>query len=136
MVFAPRTVVVGLLVGVVVTVLSALGPALKSVRVPPVAALQAVAVPPPARLGRWRSALGLAVLGGGLTLLGFGLFGGAGIQATGGGAALVILGAAMVSQWVTRPALAVIGWRARGRRGLHRQRRGWQRVPGRRVGER
>lgn len=110
LVFAARTVIVSFVIGVGVTVLSALGPALKSVRVPPVAALQAVAVPPPARLGRLRSVLGVVVLVGGLALLGFGLFGGAGIQATGAGAGLVILGAAMVSQWVTRPALAVLGW--------------------------
>lgn len=112
LVFAWRTVLVGIAVGVGVTVASAVPPALKAVRVPPVAALQAVAVPPPPRGGRLRSAAGVLLGVVGVVLLVTGLSG-AGIEAVGGGAVLVILAAAMLSQFVTKPALSVIGWPAR-----------------------
>ena len=110
LVFAPRTVIVGLLVGVVVTTVAALGPALRSLRVPPVAAMQAVAGPSIRRAGRART-----IAGGGFTLVGVlalagGLFADAGIPVVALGAVLVILGFSLLSALITRPILRVLGW--------------------------
>lgn len=118
LVVAGRTVVVAMLLGVTVTVVAAVVPALRSVRVPPVAALQAVAAPPPPRFGRGRYLVGALVLAGGVALLLGGLFAGAGLGAVGGGAAVTMLGAALLSPVVTRPLvralaapLAILGMR-------------------------
>src|SRR5260221_2946967 len=51
LVMESRTIVVALLVGIVVTCVSSMAPALRSTRVPPIAALQAY-VPPRPRRGR------------------------------------------------------------------------------------
>ena len=65
LVLAPRTVVVALAVGVVVTLLSAVVPARRATRVPPVAALQEGAALPPSRFARFTPfvAAVVAVLG-------------------------------------------------------------------------
>src|SRR6202011_5505946 len=52
-VFKTRTVVVSLAVGVIVTLLAALRPALRSTRVPPIAAVREGAVLPPSRFARY-----------------------------------------------------------------------------------
>jgi putative ABC transport system permease protein len=62
----PRTVVVAVLVGVVVTVVASLAPARQATKVAPIAALRAVDAPARA-LSRWRVASGAA-----LTVAGFG----------------------------------------------------------------
>lgn len=67
----PRTIVVGLAVGVVVTLVSALIPARKAARVPPVAALRDVQRPTKG-LGR-RALVGAGVTGIGVVLLAVGL---------------------------------------------------------------
>ena len=69
--------IVSLLVGVVVTLLSSLVPALRSTRVPPIAALHAFA-PPPSRRRRVAlpGPLGPARRSAGLALVLAGLFGG------------------------------------------------------------
>ena len=56
-----RTVVIALAVGVVVTVLSAVVPAQRATRVPPMAALQEGAVLPPSRFARFMPALAVVV---------------------------------------------------------------------------
>jgi putative ABC transport system permease protein len=73
--FATRTVVISLAVGILVTLLASLRPALRATRVPPIAAVREGATLPPSRFARFRT-LGSAVL----TVLGFaslawGLFG-------------------------------------------------------------
>jgi putative ABC transport system permease protein len=110
LVVAPRTVVVALLVGVVVTVLAAIGPAVKATRIAPVQALQASAAPPAPREGRLRSALGalLGLLGVGLMVAG--LFADAGLTALGAGAVVVFLGIALLSPLLVRPLMAGLGW--------------------------
>ena len=52
-VFKTRTIVVSLLVGIVITMLAALRPALRSTRVPPIAAVREGAVLPPSRWARF-----------------------------------------------------------------------------------
>lgn len=110
LVFAGRTVVVGLLVGVVVTLVAALGPAMRSLRVPPVAAMQSVAVPPSAKLSRTRLVLGSLLTVAGIGLLVFGLFAEDGVAVVGVGAVLVAFGFSLLAALVTRPVLSTMGW--------------------------
>jgi putative ABC transport system permease protein len=106
---APRTIVVGLLVGVVVTVVSALLPVLRSTRVPPVAALQSVAAPPAPKAGAARYVLGGIVTAAGVVALSIGLFADGGIAIVGVGAAVVFLGITVLSPLVARPLVRAIG---------------------------
>lgn len=110
LVFAVRTGLVGVALGVVVTFLSALLPATKALRVPPVAAMQAVAAPLRRGRGLVRTGLGLVVLATGVALLGLGLFGEASFPIVISGAVALLLGAALLARFVTRPLLAIIGW--------------------------
>jgi putative ABC transport system permease protein len=107
LVFAPRTVVVGLLTGTVVTVVSAIGPARGAVRIPPVVALddrQPIAGASLRRRLIWGTALALA----GVILLAIGLAQPA-IGLVGAGAAGLFLGVAMLSPGIARPLASVIG---------------------------
>lgn len=110
LVFALRTAIVGLALGVVITMLSALVPALQALRVPPVAAMQQIAVPRSRRRGVIRTVFGVVVAGVGVVLLAVGLSGSGGFPVIVGGAVMLLLGAALLAQYVTRPLLAVIGW--------------------------
>ncbi|WP_370327492.1 ABC transporter permease [Euzebya sp.] len=109
LVVEPATAVVGLAVGVVVTTLAAIGPALRAVRVPPVAALQAVAVPATPRGGRVRNVLGVLVLLGGLAVMSAGLLAGGGAAVAGGGAAMVMVGMSLLAAVVARPVVGLMG---------------------------
>jgi putative ABC transport system permease protein len=114
LVLETRTVVVSLLAGVLVTLASSLIPAVRSTRVPPIAALHAVA-PAPTRRRRALylvlSAL-LGLVGFGLVL--FGLFGGAGAgtsaAAVGAGALAIVLAVSLFSPRLVPPLAAVSGW--------------------------
>jgi putative ABC transport system permease protein len=114
---ATRTIVIALAVGILVTLVAAVVPALRATRVPPVAALRedlATAVPSATgrrRLAPWVAG-GVSVLG--LVLLLQGLFG-AGpatgrLGALAGGAVLLFVGVALVARYVIRPVAAAIGW--------------------------
>lgn len=109
LVFLPRTALLTIGLGLSITLLAALAPALRAVRVPPVAAMQAVAAPPPPRLGRSRWILGGLVTVAGLAAISAGLLAGAGITAVGAGALLTLLGAALLSPLVTRPLVRLLG---------------------------
>jgi putative ABC transport system permease protein len=110
LVFAARTGLVAGTLGIVVTLLSAVVPAAKALRVPPVAAMQAVAVSDRSGSGRLRTAAGLLLSTVGLVLLGLELFREAGFSVVIGGAVSLLLGAALLARFVTRPLLRVIGW--------------------------
>jgi putative ABC transport system permease protein len=106
-VFEPRTVVVGLAVGVGVTVVAAIGPARNAVRIPPVAALgdrQSVRGASLRRRFAWGTAVALA----GAVMLAIGLAKPA-IQLVGLGAVAIFVGAAMLAPAVARPLSSVIG---------------------------
>jgi putative ABC transport system permease protein len=107
--FEPRTAIVGLAVGTLVTVVSAIGPARNAVRIPPVAALTDRpadgAGAGPAR-GRVISGAALTVAGG--LLLGIGLSKPV-VALVGAGAACVFLGVAMLAPLVARPLSSVLG---------------------------
>jgi putative ABC transport system permease protein len=107
LVFEPRTAIVGLLVGVGVTVVAALGPARGAVRIPPVAALDDRRSGPTASLRRrfiGGTALGLI----GIILLAIGLAEPA-IALVGIGAVAIFLGAATLAPAIARPLSSVIG---------------------------
>ncbi len=101
-VFGARTIVVSLAVGIIVTVLAGLGPALRATRVSPVSAMREGAEIPAGRIGR-RAPLFAAITGAlSLAVLGLGLFG-PGIDAEGRlallapGALLLFVAVALIS---------------------------------------
>jgi putative ABC transport system permease protein len=114
LVMATRTVIVALLVGVVVTAVSSLVPALRSTRVPPIAAMQAYA-PPASRRRRLLFAAFSILLGlAGLAMLLIGLFGGgsAGTKAglMGAGAVAIVFAVSLFSPRLVPPLATVAGW--------------------------
>ena len=114
LVLESRTVIVSLLVGVVVTFLSALIPALRSTRVPPIAALYAF-VPTPSRRRRLLflafSTL-VAVVGLVLVLRGLLGGGGAGTRAgfIGAGALVAVIAVSLFSPRLVPGLAAIAGW--------------------------
>jgi putative ABC transport system permease protein len=108
-VIRPRTIVVAMLTGTVVTVIATLGPARRASRVPPMAALTGAATDQVGSLTR-RSITGLVVLVLGAALLTYGPFGGGGIALVGLGAALTFEGVFLGLPLVARPLARAIGW--------------------------
>jgi putative ABC transport system permease protein len=107
LVFEPRTAIVGLLVGVGVTVVAALGPARGAVRIPPVAALDDRRSGPTASLRR-RFIGGTALALVGVIMLAIGLAKPA-IALVGLGAVCVFIGTAILAPAIARPLSSVIG---------------------------
>jgi putative ABC transport system permease protein len=116
-VVSPRTVIVALLVGVGVTIISALMPARKASRVPPVAAMRDVAIEDRPRSAR-RALIGVGINAIGVLALFAGLFGGAGIQFVGLGALIVFIGVFVLGPVIARPVTGVIGWPLQRLRGM------------------
>jgi putative ABC transport system permease protein len=110
----PRTILIAVLVGVGVTLLSALTPALRATRVPPVAALQEGAALPPTRFTRFTTAIALliAALGGGSLAWGMMSDGSTNSRMLfmGLGALLLFVAIAMLAKYIVKPASRVIGW--------------------------
>ena len=106
----PRTIVVSLLVGTVVTVLSSILPARRASRVAPVEALRGDQ-PTAGRSLRRRLISGVVVTAVGAGLLALGLFGGGSNAALtiGVGAVVMFLGIAMLAPLFARPLARVIG---------------------------
>jgi putative ABC transport system permease protein len=112
-----RTVIVALVVGIVVTLLASLRPALRATRVPPIAAVREGATVPEGRFARFR--LPAAIV---LTLIGFGgLLAGLFVPNLGtgqillymlGGALLVFFGVALLSVRLIGPLAWTLGWPA------------------------
>ena len=106
----PRTIVVALGVGILVTVASALAPARRAARIPPIAALrdQSVDIGSGRRRYLWGAVLTIA----GFAALAIGLFGGnSGGNAallTGIAAFLVFIGVAMLSPLIAKPAAKLL----------------------------
>jgi putative ABC transport system permease protein len=115
-VFATRTIVVSLLVGILITLAAALRPALRSTRVPPIAAVREGAVLPPTRFARLGIYPALATIGGAIALLLVGLFSGlstgTALLAIGVGAAVLFLGVSMLAPRLVPPLVRVLGWPA------------------------
>jgi putative ABC transport system permease protein len=117
LIFQTRTIVVSLAVGILVTLVASLRPAIRATRVPPIAAVREGATLPESRLARFRT-LGstlLTVLG--FASLVFGLFG-PGLGTTGVlawmgiGALLIFFGVALLSVRFIKPLAGALGWPA------------------------
>ena len=137
LVMESRTVIVSLLVGVLVTLLASLVPAIRSTRVPPLAALRAVA-PAPSRRRRLLGIAASLLLGAaGLAMTLVGLFGGASAGTAagliGGGAVVMVFAVSFFSPHLVRPLAAIAGWPLERARSLlgRLSRENAQRNPGR-----
>jgi putative ABC transport system permease protein len=109
-----RTVVVSLIVGLLVTLVSSLVPALRSTRVPPIAALHAFSAAPSRRRQAVYLALSLLLGAVGIAMVLIGLFG-SGLAGTraglmGGGAVVVVFAISIFSPRLVPPLATAAGW--------------------------
>jgi ABC-type antimicrobial peptide transport system permease subunit len=74
LIVAPRTVIVSLLIGVVVTLVAGLAPAVKATKVPPIAAVREGATLPPGRLAPFVPFIAIALVVLAVALLAYGMF--------------------------------------------------------------
>ncbi len=137
-VLAPRTIIVSLLIGTVVTVVASLVPALRATRVPSITALREGATLPPGRGARLRRPAGAAIVVLAVVALCVGLFAGleddnTALSLLGAGAAGIFLGVALLSPELVRPAASAIGRPVERLRGLAGRlaRENTMRTPGR-----
>jgi putative ABC transport system permease protein len=116
-VFRTRTVIVSLLVGVVITVLAALRPAVRATRIPPIAAVREGSILPRSRFARFGMAGAGATIAAAAALMLVGLFA-AGLSTTarllliGIGALALFVGVAMLAPTLVPPLVRVLGWPA------------------------
>jgi putative ABC transport system permease protein len=114
-VFAPRTIIVSLVVGTVITLVASLRPARRATKIAPIAAVREGAVLPPGRFGRLGPLPALVVLAAGIALLCYGVFGHqlATVVRIGSlalGTLIVFLGVALNAKRTVRPLAFVLGW--------------------------
>jgi len=114
LVFAPRTLVVALIVGVVVTVISAVVPAVGASRVPPVAAMREETARPRRKSLTRRTVIGVLLAFLGVALMFTGLLGDfdgatAPLSLIGAGAAVIILAAYVFGALAANPVSRIIG---------------------------
>ncbi len=116
-IFATRTVIVSMIVGVIVTLIAALRPAIRATRVPPIAAVREGSTLPPSRFARFRTIGSAIVTAAGFAALLYGLFGkhlgtkGV-LISMGVGALLIFVGVSMLSVRFIRPLAWGLGWPA------------------------
>jgi putative ABC transport system permease protein len=112
-----RTVVVSLLVGILVTLVASMRPAIRATRVPPIAAVREGATLPESRFARFRTPASILLTAAGFGALLIGLFvnglGTTGVLTWMGiGALLIFFGVSLLSVRFVRPLAAVLGWPA------------------------
>jgi putative ABC transport system permease protein len=114
LVMKTRTIVVSLAIGIAVTLVSSMVPALRSTRVPPIAAMQAVGPPAGGRQRLVYALLSILLGLAGLALLLVGLFGsgsaGARAGLMGAGAVAIVLGVSLFSPRLVPPLATIAGW--------------------------
>jgi putative ABC transport system permease protein len=113
-VVAPRTVLISLAVGTVVTLLAGLFPALRATEVPPISAVREGACVPKGRFSRRAPAASLALVTLAVAAIGFGLFVhgpsvAAHVTAVVAGVLALFVGVAMSASRLVRPLAAVVG---------------------------
>jgi len=110
--FETRTIIVSMLVGVIVTLVASLRPAVRATRVPPIAAVREGATLPPSRFARLRTAGSLLLIAAGFAALLWSLFGASGTKPVliflGIGAVLVFLGVAFFAPRIVRPLAKLV----------------------------
>jgi len=109
---APRTVIVAMSVGMIVTLVSAVFPARKAASVPPVAAMHTELARVPRKSLNRRAAAGAIVTLLGLALLLVGLFASVENPAiyVGAGALIFFLGVSILAPLAAKPMALVLGW--------------------------
>ena len=117
LVFAPRTVIVSLSVGIIVTLVAGLFPALRATRVPPIAAVREGATLPPSRVAPFAPYIALVAIAASVAVLAYATLrddvGTANrLLSMAGGIVLLFVGVALVSSRLVRPLAAVVGWPA------------------------
>jgi putative ABC transport system permease protein len=117
LVFAPRTVIVSLIIGVVVTLLAGILPALRATRVPPIAAAREGAELPKSRFSRFTPYIAVGTIALSILLLSYALFKddletASRLLSMAAGVLLLFVGVAMVSRHLVRPIAAFVGWPA------------------------
>ena len=122
-VIATRTIVLSLVVGLLVTLFSALLPALRATRVSPMAALLEAELPESRTRGRIFAAFAVLLTLGGVAMTAAGVFGvvedaNAGAGLAGGGAVVTLMGVSMLSPRLVRPLASVAGWPLEKLRGI------------------
>jgi putative ABC transport system permease protein len=107
-VLRPIAIIAGLLVGTIVTIVSAVVPARQAARVPPIAAMRDVALERPINALR-RIGVGGSIVVLGIVALFLGLFGDSGISFVGIGALLTLVGVFVLSPLFARQLALVLG---------------------------
>jgi putative ABC transport system permease protein len=117
LIFETRTIIVSLAVGIIVTLLASLRPAVRATRVPPIAAVREGATLPEGRFARFRLPAAILLAALGFASLLYGLF----VPDLGtaaillfllGGALLVFFGVALLAVRLVPPLAGVLGWPA------------------------
>jgi putative ABC transport system permease protein len=116
-VFKSRTIIVALLVGIIITMIAAMRPALRSTRVPPIAAAREGAMLPESRWARFGPYAAAATIIGAIALmlvglLASGLATGLALLFVGVGAVALFIGVAMLAPKLVPPLVRVLGWPA------------------------
>ena len=121
-VIAVRTIILAMAVGVLVTLASALIPALRATRVSPMAALLEAELPEAHGRGRVFAAVAALLTLGGIAMTCVGLFGSLDSNAAaglvGGGAVATLFGVSMFSPRLVRPLASLAGWPLERLRGI------------------
>jgi putative ABC transport system permease protein len=113
-VYAPRTFIISIVTGIVVTLLASLGPALRATRVPPIAAVREGAVLSRKRSSRLRQLASGLLLVTSLAVIGLGLFGSFNqasqrLLTIAAGCALFFIAVALLSAYFVRPLARIVG---------------------------
>jgi putative ABC transport system permease protein len=115
-VLAARTIVVSLVVGILITLIASLRPALRATRVPPIAAVREGSVLPPSRFARFGPATALVVLVLGTAMLVYGTLGDAStkprLALLGFGVLLLFIGVSLNAPRLVPLFASALGWPA------------------------
>ena len=117
-ILAPRTIIVSLLLGTVITLLATIMPALRATHVPPIAAVREGATLPARRFAAHSLKAAVIVIVGAVVAISAGVFAG-GLSAIavglllGGGIIALFLGIAFAAPHLVKPLARLIAWPAR-----------------------
>ena len=116
-VFKTRTIIVALAVGIVITMIAALRPALRATRVAPISLAREGALLPPSRWARYGTQAAVGTVLGAVALMMVGLLisslsTGLRLLAVGAGALALFVGVAMLAPKLVPPLVRVLGWPA------------------------
>jgi len=111
-------VIASLSVGIVITLLAGLAPALRATRIPPISAVREGATLPPSRLSRYWPYAAVVLIALAVALLGYSLFASdvdiiRRLLAIAGGTLALFVGVALLSSRLVRPLATLVGWPAR-----------------------